>query len=82
LSVASVYEGTVGSGTKLVEIWGGGQAFGAGYPITAGTGIFEYNSTTAGNVTFNVGLRRGAGVGTAQMDGAQNAPCILVVELV
>ena len=79
LVVATIYEGTVPSGQKWAEIWGGSQGMTAGYPITSGTGIIEYNVTSTSELTFNVGLRTDAG--TAAMDGSLNASIYFIAEI-
>lgn len=79
LVVATIWDGTVGSGAKWAEIWGGTQGATAGYPITSGTGIIEYNVTSSSAITFNIGIRCDSG--TAAMDGALNSSIYLLVEL-
>lgn len=76
----TVWDGTVGSGTKIASARTGGTALGAGYVYTGFVSSAEYTPSSS-SITINVGLDRGGG-GQAYTDAAAGEPQSIRVELV
>lgn len=73
----NVWEGTVGSGTRVASTQISAAAPSQSLPVTA---IGSY-IPTAGSKTYNVSLHRAAGSGTATVEATATSPLFLLVEL-
>lgn len=79
-SSVSIWDGTVGSGTKIASARTGGTSLGAGYVYNGITCGAEYTPSSS-SITINAGLDRGGG-GQAYCDASSGEPISVLVELV
>lgn len=79
LSLVSLWDGTVGSGTQI----GGANI----YAINNSTGssvcmVTHVNAPAAGSKTYNVGFASDSGAATARINAAASAPAFILVKLI